>query len=432
MSAARRSDEGLRTYEVHQRMRLDESTALVKPRHLSSQQFLDDPYPILAVLRENYPCYRDWPGNAYWLTRYDDVTSVFVDDANFESRPKRWWYARMDWGRDAGAELAVLRCRAERLDACAEKIAERLVEQLRERVVREGRVDLATEFAARLPIELLAHVLDLPDHEVNTFAERYWRMQRGVGFEPGAEHGGRVAMDDLRAYFEPLLAARRKQPGQDLVSIFGSLIFADGSSASAADLVVTLLEDDHETLHGALANLWFRLLTDPTQLGAVEADGRLLKAAYLETLRHSPPVLSAKRFARHEVERFGRLLPEGAMVVCSAAAANRDPRVFGDPETFTIVRNDLCQREPRGHYRADGLPSGIAFGVGPPSKYPAVPEDRPRSRYAITRDIAVGASRALLGSRLGLRLAPDTPPRLRSLRLGEMHTCWSLPVVVER
>lgn len=156
-----------------------------------------------------------------------------------------------------------------------------------------------------------------------------------------------------------------------------------------------------------------------------------MKLAYLETLRHSTPVITAQRFTRHEVERFGRLLPEGARLLCSAAAANRDPRIFDDPDRFIVDRRDMCQREPRGHYRADGLATGIAFGLGKPSKHPAVPEDRPRSRYAITRDTAVTASIILSESLPDLKLAPDAKPQLSSLTVGEMHTCWQLAVTTQ-
>ena len=45
----------------------------------------------MTILREHHPCYRDWVGNRFWITRYDDVTSVFADDANYESRSKRWF-----------------------------------------------------------------------------------------------------------------------------------------------------------------------------------------------------------------------------------------------------------------------------------------------------------------------------------------------------
>jgi hypothetical protein len=154
-----------------------------------------------------------------------------------------------------------------------------------------------------------------------------------------------------------------------------------------------------------------------------------MKFAYLEALRHSPPILTADRFARHEVERFGRLLPEGALMHLSAAAANRDPRQFNDPDRFDVARKDLCQREPRGQYRADGLPSGITFGHGPPSKLPAVPRDAPRSSYALTRDLAVAASSALLERYPSLRLAPGEQPLMTAEYLGAPYTCAELLVI---
>jgi hypothetical protein len=127
------------------------------------------------------------------------------------------------------------------------------------------------------------------------------------------------------------------------------------------------------------------------------------------------------------VERFGQLLPEGAMVICSAAAANRDPEIFTDAEHFLVGRKDLCQREPRGMYRADGLPAGIALGLGKPTKYPAIPEDRPISLYALTRNAAVEVSNMILEQLTNLRLTNTADSSLRSLRLGDMRTCWDLP-----
>ena len=422
-TVSRTSAPGFRTYEIYQRMRVDETTAKIKPRQLSAPEFLVDPYPALTILREDYPCYRDWPGNAFWITRYDDVTSIFADEANFETRTKRWFYGADAFGRDLGDELDVLTCRAARIDAQARPLAARVVAGF----VAQGETDLATEFAARYAMELLGHVLGLPPDDLAEFTQRYWRMQRGWLWEPKAQLDGRAAMDELVAYVEPVLAERRRTPGDDLISVIGGLDLP-GGPATAADVVATLLEDDHETLHGSLANLWFALLTHPAQLALVAGDRRFVKLAWNEAVRHSPPVQAARRFARHEVERFGRLLPEGALLMCSAAAANRDPRVFDHPDAFDVDRKDLCAREPRGHYRADGLPTGISFGTGRPSKFPALPEDRPRSRYAITRDTAVTASNALLDALADLRIADGATPHLRSLRLGEMRTCWRLPV----
>ena len=63
--------EGYRTYEIHQRERVGESTEKIKPTRLISESFLRDPYAPLEILRENYPCYRNWLANSYWITRYN-------------------------------------------------------------------------------------------------------------------------------------------------------------------------------------------------------------------------------------------------------------------------------------------------------------------------------------------------------------------------
>jgi pulcherriminic acid synthase len=417
------SGPGYRTYEVHQRERVGESTEKIKPIQLVSEQYRQDPYALLEILRENYPCYRNWLSNSYWITRYDDVTSIFVDEGNFETRPKTWYYGLDNFGRDLRGELPVLVAQERGIDHNAASLAESIVGEF----AAQGESDLAREFAARYPLEMLGRLLDLPDGDIGGFAERYWRMQRGITWEPNAQQSGLVALNDLVSYFEPLVEARRANPGDDMLSAMVGLD-VEGGAVSAADVVVTLLEGDHQTLHGALANMWFLLMTHPDQFEVAQTDNRLLKVAYLETLRHSAPVLSAERFARHEVERFGKLIPEGAQLICSAAAANRDPRIFADPDRFIVDRRDMCQREPRGQYRADGLASGIAFGLGPPSRHPAIPEDRPRSLYAITRDTAVRASRVLLDMVADLRLQEGANPHLASLRVGEMHTCWKLPV----
>ena len=412
---------GYRTYEVYQRERVGETTNLIKPRQLISDAYLADPYSLLDILREHYPCFRDWATNRFWITRYDDVTSVFVDDANYETRPKLWHYNRVGWGRSLWDEVDLQWARVNRIDAGLTASVERCLAEL------ANGGDLATGLAARLPLELWGEVLDLEGDDLSRFAGLFWTTQRGAGWHAEGRHEGLVALDELATWFDALLDERRGRDRDDLVSVAARLE-SDRPPVSGADLAASVLESDHETLQGGLANLWFQLLTNPEQLELVRGDRRLVKFAWLEALRHSPPVLSAVRYARHEVERFGRLIPEGGLVMCSGAAANRDPRVFAEPDRFLVERKDLCQREPRGQYRADGLPSGIAFGLGKPSVHPAIPKDRPRSLYALTRDVAVAASDAVLDAHPDIALTSGVEPTLRSLRLGEMHTCWSLPI----
>jgi pulcherriminic acid synthase len=405
-----------RSYEIYQRIRPREIPSLVVPRRLSSREYLDDPFPVLAEVREGTPCFRDWHANAFWVTRYDDVTSVFVDDANYETRPRRWSLGWEGAGADLGGELAVQQAVTTITDRVVEATARRLVGELR----AAAGVDLASEVCARLPVDVLRQVVGVPDEQADDFARQYLTMHFGVGIDPVAAERGRTAADALVAMVSPLV-----DPGREADDLAATVAALGGS---AHDLVVTLLEGDHQTAHGALASLWSLLLTHPDQLALVRDDRRLMKFAYLETLRHSPPVLSADRYARHEVERFGRLLPDGALVRCSAAAANRDPRIFEAPDEFRVDRTDVCQREPRGQYRADGLAAGASFGTGAPSKHPAEPEDRPRSRYALARDTVVTTALVVLDELPGLRLAPGASPTRRALRLGGTFTCWELPV----
>ena len=416
-----------RTYEVYQRERVGESTEKIKPGQLISEDYRQNPYPIVAILREHYPCYRDWLSNSYWITGYNEVTSIFTDEANFETRPKTWTYGLTEPARNLNDELALLVAEETFMDSQAEATATRIASG----IAQQGSGDLATEFAARLSMDLLLQLLAIPGKDAGRFASLYWRMQRGTSWNPSLLEDGKKAMIELTAYLEPIVAVRKNAPGDDLISAMVQLHLAEGP-VTVDDVVITLLERDHETLHGALANLWFLLLTNPAEYTQAASDRRLMKLAYLETLRHSTPVLSAFRFARHEVERYGRLLPEGARLTCSAAAANRDPAIFRDPDRFIVDRKDMCQRESRGQYRADGLATGIAFGLGTPSIHPAIPEDRPRSGYAITRDTAVTASQVLVAHLGNIKLAKGFSPHLSALTVGEMHTCWKLPVTFQK
>ena len=382
---------GFRTYEVHQRERVGESTDKIKPQQLISDEHRRNPYPLFEVLREHYPFYRNWMSNSYWVTRYNDVTSIFVDEGNFESRSNAWRYGLDDLGQNVGQQLDFLNREASVFD-------NGVAERVHELAAGFTGGDLVTDIIGPLVIRLTGELFEVAEADQQKFAHLIWQAKRGTGWDPDLQLQGRHAIESLR-----------KLLGSD-------------------DRVATLLEYDFETLFGGLANLWFVLLTNRAAYEQASGDARLMKLAWLETLRHSTPILCTERFARHEVERFGKLIPKGALLICAEGAANRDPRVFSDPYSFIVDRRDLAQREPRGQYRADGLASGIAFGLGRPSRYPAVPEDRPRSRYALIRDTAVAISMALIETLERIDLVAGSQPALTSLKPGEMHACWSLPV----
>jgi cytochrome P450 len=411
---------GYRTYEVYQRERVGETTNLIKPRQLISNEYLDNPYPLLEILRENYPCYRDWLNNRFWLTRYDDVTSVFVDDRNFETRPKSWCVSMGDSAISLWKEIEVQKQYESLVDSRIHDVVSEVLDSF-----SGNTINLATEFCARVPLLLFAKVVGIPANNQNEFISLYWESLLAKAWDPVQKQKGMLALIQMEKLLADICDDRRNNPKEDLISaVFHNANL--GRAVTAQDLLLTLFDIDQETLIGGLANLWFNLLTTETEMEKVTEDKRLLKFAWLETLRHSPPLLSAERFAKYEVERFGRLIPQGGLVMCSAAGANRDPRQFNNPNKFIVGRKDLCQREPRGQYRADGLPSGIAFSLGKPSVHPAVPKERSRSLYAIVRDSAVTASEMFLDSYSSAKLVEGSEPKLKSLYLRGIHSCWEL------
>lgn len=190
-----------RNYEVHQRERVGESTEKIKPIQLVSEDYRLNPYPLVAVLRDNYPCYRDWLANSYWISQYNDVTSIFADDANFETRSKTWSCGLNTSGRDLGQALPVLTTRATQIDRHATAIAATLASSLAEK----GEGDLATDFSIRFSLELLLSILGIPESDAARFAGLYWRLQRGTCWDPQLHRDGLKAFDELVEYFRPMI-----------------------------------------------------------------------------------------------------------------------------------------------------------------------------------------------------------------------------------
>ncbi len=408
------SEDSFRTYEIYQRERPGESTEKIGPGQLTAPAQLVNPFPVLEVLRENYPCYRDWSGNAYWLTRYDDVTSVFADRFNFnvQTRAEACGFRQ---AQDLSAAIPAHRVWAELIDNQLPGVCQQILDEL----AQHESADLSIDYALRLCVELQRMALGLSAEHSSTLARLLWHIQRGDSWAPE-------------------VVLRAQQAARELHQLLGSAPIDHAQPGlreampelSADDLLATVLGFEARTLHGWIANLCQAWLTDPEVETSIRKGHAQVKIATLEAMRHAPPVAYAHCRALHEVERFGRLLPEGALVRLSAEAANRDPRVFTRPDEFIPDRRDICHREARGQYRADGLATGIAFGLGLPSRYPAVPEDRPRSLYALTRDATVVATEVLLARFPSIRAAaPLEPPH--ALAMFEAMIAWSLPVTLD-
>jgi len=411
ISAQAKATESFRTYEIYQRERLGESTEKIRPGDLTGAQQLINPYPVLGVLRENYPCYRDWSGNAYWVTRYNDVTSVFSDRANF-AVPTRAEACGLKGAEDHSKSVAAHEVWASLIDQELANFCATLCDE----IDSKRSADLSIDYGLRLCNELQRLALGISAEQQPQFNQLMWHIQRADSWNPVVASQGQMAIDGL-------LKLLSQQPTNNTPYNLRTVL----PEVSAADLLATVLGFEAQTLHGWIANLAYTWLTDASIEQHVRTGRAELKVSALEVMRHTPPIAYAHCRARHEVERFGRLLPEGALLRLSAEAANRDPRVFSEPDSFQPGRQDICHREARGQYRADGLATGIAFGMGLPSRHPAVPEDRPRSLYALTRDATVTATEVLL-QRLSTIENTEEQSAPHALAIFEPMIAWSLPV----
>jgi cytochrome P450 len=222
--------------------------------------------------------------------------------------------------------------------------------QLLDTVQAQGSMDLLDAFAFPLPITVIAELLGVPVEDRDQF--RAWTT---TIFTPPVEGNfepiQRAGMQFIQ-YFQDLLARRRADPRDDLLS---AMMAAEeqGDRLSPMELMsmlFLLLVAGHETTVNLIGNGTWALLTHPEQLERLRANPALIDSAVEEMLRYRGPVeTTTVRFAPKDIEFRGQVIPEGEGVVASLMAADHDPEQFPEPERFDITR------EPNRH---------IAFGFG--------------------------------------------------------------------
>lgn len=209
--------------------------------------------------------------------------------------------------------------------------------------VRAG-FDLVDSFAFRLPIAVICHLLGVPNEDEEKF--RRWGDDVAMTLEPrmtDAPDPALVASElDLTAYLRDLIAARRRAPDGTLLS---ALIAAEeeGVRLSEAELVSTallLLVAGFETTVNLIANGTAALLGAPEVWTQLREEPDRWPAAVEELLRYDSPVQMTSRIATEDLELAGRELRAGTTVIVAIGGANRDPKVFPDPDRIVLGRPD--------------------------------------------------------------------------------------------
>lgn len=333
-------------------------------------QFVDDPYPWYAALREHDPMHA-MQGGGVFLSRYDDALAVYREprassDKKIEFKPKfgdsplyehhTTSLVFSDPPLHTRVRRLIMGALNQRAIARMEGEALRLVDSLLERMAEKRELDFIEDFAAEIPVEVIGNLLAVPRAERGPL--RAWSLAILSGLEPAPgkeilERGNR-AVTEFIAYLRTLVAARRKNPGDYETDVLTRLIQGekDGERLSEAELhhnCIFLLNAGHETTTNLIGNGMWLLLSHPQELARLRADPALIPSAVEEMLRCEGPIQLNNRRLTAPMELGGKTLPEGTSITIGIGAVNRDPAQFPDAERFDVAR------KPNRH---------VAFGQG--------------------------------------------------------------------
>jgi cytochrome P450 len=325
----------------------------------------DDPYAIYERMRVSGPLARNGPNS--WFSTSHRVCDAVLRDRRFGVRLE---------GESLELEASFLtqnppdhtRLRRLALPAFSPKAVagyqpriERTVGDLLDRAQRAGQFDLVAALAAPLPIAVITDLLGIPDADAAGFARYGAIMGSALDGVKSMRHLQQLiaSSNATQEIFRNLFELRRREPGDDIVS---SLVAASPDRISPEEMLsmcVLLLLAGFETTVNLISNAVLALLGHQQQWHALCADpDGLAAAAVEEVLRWDPPVQRTDRFARQDLELEGQAIRRGEKVITLIGAANRDPQVYPEPDTFDIMRE-----HPAGHL---AFSSGIHYCLGQP------------------------------------------------------------------
>jgi cytochrome P450 len=371
--------------------------------------FAADPYPHYRKLRENTPVLRS-PAGIWYLFRYRDIETVLRSDS-FGHGDGKVEASLLGWlGTAIGAPgepevrsffdldppdhtrlrgLVTKAFTARRVQQLRARV-QQVVDELLDKMIEAGEVDLIAAFAYPVPVTIICELLGVPPADRAKF--RDWSNVLARSLDPDfllspedVMNRGRT-LRDFRAHFQALTAERRRNPGEDLLSALIA-VEDEGDRLTETEMLTTsvlLLIAGAETAVNFIANSTLALLRHPDQLAYLRAHLDDDPAGPVEELlRYEPPVQLNFRITLQDVELGGERIEAGSLVNNVIGSANRDPEVFPDPD-----RLDLS-RAPQRHL---AFGQGIHFCFGAP----------------LARMEGAAALTTLLRRAPGLALAGDT------------------------
>ena len=357
-----------------------------------------------AWMREHAPVYRDAKNSIWGIATYDGVRAAEGNADVFSnaggSRPETGplpWMIDLDAPAHRKRRQLVNRAfTPARVRESAPRIRA-ICDDLIDAVCEQGECDFRHDLAAPLPLIVICDLLGFPPDDRAALLDWSDEMLGSLNGGPDALQAAATAFGDYLAYAHGVIADRRAQPADDLVTV---LVQAevDGEHLDDDELVfelLLLLLGGDETTRNVTCGGMEQLLAHPAEMRRVAADRSLLTGAVEEMLRWVSPIKNMNRTVTHDVEFGGQELGAGDKVLLLYESANFDEAQFDDPSRFDI------ERSPNEH---------LAFGFG--------------AHFCLGASLARLELHAIFDRVLArlpdLALATDTPPPRALTGISEM------------
>jgi cytochrome P450 len=326
---------------------------------------------IFATLRQEAPIYwnQSATGEGFWvLSRYADIVLAWKQATLFSSERGNMLRLRGYKDPAAGKMMVVTdpprhtRLRmllnhgfTPQAVASLEPKIQTFVCELLDRLVPGKVFDFVTDVAAKIPVSVTCGLLGIPGEDwawiANLSTSSFAAEDREFWNRSSVEETLALSNIELLSYFLDLIAVRRQQPEQDLVSTMIALCI-DGNKLSSEEIALncfSFLLGGNETIRYAAASGLFALIRRPEVIVRLRENHALISSAVEEILRWATPNAHVLRVATKDVRIRDQMIRTGEMVTLWSTSANRDEAVFPNPYEFDIGR------EPNQH---------LTFGIG--------------------------------------------------------------------
>ena len=330
---------------------------------LTEEELIRDPYPAYQALLREEPISWIQALSMWWIVRYDDVVEILKNDEVFSTVSERStiYDTFGDQMLSAEGERHRFYRSGFREAFQAKAVRDDLTAQIAHDVDRlidgfsNERCELRTEFASRLPILTMLHVLGLPAEDETQLRHWYDDFEAALAnftWRADIRAAARQSAEAFRSHLREGIARERVAPTGSLLgrAVAGSQGKGLDDAAICRNAAIILF-GGISTVEALLLNCVWAISSRPGLAASIAADVGVCSATVDEVMRWQSPVQSATRHVRQDVEFRGHVFHKGDVVNCMLAAANRDPARFEEPDIFRPERSD-----PARH---------LAFAIGP-------------------------------------------------------------------